>query len=85
MRDETLDVANPLLTIALFASLRRLPETQVEVIVLAFHGELSHSRDRDLLDLPAGTVGAGCGWDWGSCAGMGRPGLPAIYPRIHGE
>ena len=40
----------------LLASLRRLPEAQVEVIVLAFYGELSHSEIAAQLDLPAGTV-----------------------------
>jgi len=40
----------------LLASLRRLPEAQAEVIVLAFYGELSHSEIAAHLDLPAGTV-----------------------------
>jgi RNA polymerase sigma-70 factor (ECF subfamily) len=40
----------------LLASLRRLPEAQVEVILLAFYGELSHSEIAAQLDLPAGTV-----------------------------
>lgn len=40
----------------LFASLRRLPDAQAEVIVLAFYGELSHSEIATQLDLPAGTV-----------------------------
>lgn len=40
----------------LLASLRCLPETQAEVIVLAFYGELSHSEIAAQLDLPAGTV-----------------------------
>jgi RNA polymerase sigma-70 factor (ECF subfamily) len=43
-RDELLD------------SLRRLPEAQAEVIVLAFYGELSHSEIAERLDLPPGTV-----------------------------
>jgi RNA polymerase sigma factor (sigma-70 family) len=38
----------------LFASLRRLPEAQAEVIVLAFYGELSHSEIATQLDLPRG-------------------------------
>jgi RNA polymerase sigma-70 factor (ECF subfamily) len=41
---------------ALLASLRRLPESQAEVIVLAFYGELSHSEIAAQLGLPAGTV-----------------------------
>lgn len=41
---------------ALLASLRRLPEAQAEVIVLAFFGELSHSEIAAQLGLPAGTV-----------------------------
>jgi RNA polymerase sigma-70 factor, ECF subfamily len=41
---------------ALLASLRRLPEAQAEVIVLAFYGELSHSEIAAQLGLPAGTV-----------------------------
>lgn len=40
----------------LFASLRRLPAAQAEVIVLAFYGELSHSEIATQLDIPAGTV-----------------------------
>lgn len=40
----------------LIASLRQLPETQAEVIVLAFFGELSHSEIAIQLDLPTGTV-----------------------------
>lgn len=40
----------------LLASLRQLPEAQVEVVVLAFYGELSHSEIAAQLDLPAGTV-----------------------------
>lgn len=40
----------------LLALLRHLPETQAEVIVLAFYGELSHSEIAAQLDLPAGTV-----------------------------
>jgi len=40
----------------LLASLRRLPEAQVQVIVLAFYGELSHSEIAVQLDLTAGTV-----------------------------
>lgn len=40
----------------LLASLHRLPEAQVEVIVLAFYGELSHAEIAAQLDLPAGTV-----------------------------
>ena len=40
----------------LLASLRRLPEAQTEVIVLAFYGELSHSEIAMQLGLPAGTV-----------------------------
>jgi RNA polymerase sigma-70 factor (ECF subfamily) len=40
----------------LFAPLRRLPEAQAEVIVLAFYGELSHSEIATQLDLPPGTV-----------------------------
>jgi RNA polymerase sigma-70 factor, ECF subfamily len=41
---------------ALLDSLRRLPEAQAEVIVLAFYGELSHSEIAAQLNLPAGTV-----------------------------
>jgi len=41
---------------ALLACLRRLPETQAEVIVLAFYGGLSHSEIAAQLALPAGTV-----------------------------
>jgi RNA polymerase sigma-70 factor, ECF subfamily len=41
---------------ALLASLRRLPEAQAEVIVLAFYGELTHSEIAAQLGLPAGTV-----------------------------
>jgi RNA polymerase sigma-70 factor (ECF subfamily) len=40
----------------LLESLRRLPEAQAEVIVLAFYGELSHSEIAAQLDLPPGTV-----------------------------
>jgi RNA polymerase sigma-70 factor (ECF subfamily) len=40
----------------LLASLRRLPEAQAEVIVLAFYGELSHSEIAAQLKLPTGTV-----------------------------
>lgn len=40
----------------LIASLRRLPEAQAEVIVLAYFGELSHSKIAALLELPPGTV-----------------------------
>ncbi len=40
----------------LIASLRRLPQAQAEVIVLAFYGELSHSEIATHLDLPPGTV-----------------------------
>lgn len=40
----------------MFASLRRLPDAQAEVIVLAFYGELSHSEIATQLNLPAGTV-----------------------------
>lgn len=40
----------------LVASLRRLPDAQAEVIVLAFYGELSHAEIATHLDLPAGTV-----------------------------
>jgi len=40
----------------LLGSLRRLPEAQAEVIVLAFYGELSHSEIAVQLDLPPGTV-----------------------------
>jgi RNA polymerase sigma-70 factor, ECF subfamily len=40
----------------LLASLRELPETQAEVIVLAFYGELSHSEIAAQLDLPAGAI-----------------------------
>jgi RNA polymerase sigma-70 factor (ECF subfamily) len=40
----------------LIASLRKLPEAQAEVIVLAFFGELSHSEIATQLDLPPGTV-----------------------------
>ena len=36
--------------------MKRLPEAQVEVIVLAFFGELSHSEIAVQLDLPVGTV-----------------------------
>jgi RNA polymerase sigma-70 factor (ECF subfamily) len=41
---------------ALLSSLRRLPEGQAEVIVLAFYGELSHSEIAAQLSLPTGTV-----------------------------
>ncbi len=40
----------------LLASLRRLPEAQAEVIVLAFYGELSHSEIAAQLSLPPGTI-----------------------------
>ncbi len=40
----------------LLASLRRLPDAQAEVIVLAFYGELSHSEIATQLNLPSGTV-----------------------------
>lgn len=36
--------------------LRRLPEAQQEVIVLAFYGQLSHAEIAVKLGLPAGTV-----------------------------
>ena len=36
--------------------LRRLPEAEAEVIVLAFYGELSHADIAAQLGLPAGTV-----------------------------
>ncbi|MEA2405599.1 MAG: hypothetical protein QOE08_2246 [Thermoleophilaceae bacterium] len=41
---------------ALRAMLRGLPDTQAEVIVLAYFGELSHSEIAAQLSLPAGTV-----------------------------
>lgn len=40
----------------LLASLRKLPEAQAEVIVLAFYGELSHSEIAHELSIPSGTV-----------------------------
>lgn len=40
----------------LLASLRRLPDAQAAVIVLAFYGELSHSEIARQLEIPAGTV-----------------------------
>lgn len=40
----------------LFESLRRLPEAQAEVIVLAFYGELTHLEIAAQLCLPTGTV-----------------------------
>ncbi len=52
---------------ALLASLRRLPEAQAEVIVLAFYGELSHSEIAAQLCLPAGTVKGRMRLDWRSC------------------
>ncbi len=41
---------------ALRAYLARLPEAQVEVIVLAFFGHMTHPEIADRLSLPAGTV-----------------------------
>ena len=41
---------------ALLASLRRLPEEQAEVIVLALYGKLSHAEIASQLDLPADTI-----------------------------
>jgi RNA polymerase sigma-70 factor (ECF subfamily) len=40
----------------LHASLSLLPEAQLEVIVLAFYGELSHNEIATHLGLPAGTI-----------------------------
>jgi RNA polymerase sigma-70 factor (ECF subfamily) len=41
---------------ALLALLRRLPEAQAEVIVLAFYGDLSHPEIAARLSIPEGTV-----------------------------
>lgn len=41
---------------AMLASLRQLPETQAEVIALAYIGELSHTEIAALLDLPSDAV-----------------------------
>jgi RNA polymerase sigma-70 factor, ECF subfamily len=38
------------------ALLNRLPDTQREVVTLAFYGELTHAEIATALDLPAGTV-----------------------------
>jgi RNA polymerase sigma-70 factor (ECF subfamily) len=43
-------------TDALLASLQKLPDAQVEVIALAYFGELSHFEIATQLDLPPGTV-----------------------------
>lgn len=50
------DVAQRLQARSLQGLLAQLPDTQREVITLAFYGQLTHTEIAEHLDLPAGTV-----------------------------